>query len=97
MNLDEFTRLTEQESLLLNLPSALQGLWYAKQGDWKKAHQLIQNASDVDSAWVHAYLHRVEGDLDNARYWYRRAGRSEFKADLAQEWEQITKAMLSGT
>jgi len=97
MTLDEFIHLIEQESLPFNLPSALRALGYAKKGDWEKAHQIVQNSSDTDSAWVHAYLHRAEGDLGNARYWYRRTGRSEFKADLDQEWEQIAKDLLRKT
>jgi len=57
----------------------------------------VQNASDSDSAWVHAYLHRKEGDLNNARYWYRRSGRPEFKEDLHQEWEQIATDLSGET
>jgi len=77
-----------------DLPPALQGLWIDKQGDWDKAHQIVQNAPDRDSAWVHAYLHREEGDLGNASYWYRRAGRTKSNASLAQEWEDIAQALL---
>lgn len=94
MTLDEFTQLMEQERCPESLPKALQALWYDKNGDWHKAHQIVQNASDTDSAWVHAYLHRKEGDLSNARYWYRRTGRPEFKQDLHQEWEQIARDLL---
>jgi hypothetical protein len=72
----------------------LQALWYDKKGDWDKAHQIVQNASDADSAWVHAYLHRKEGDKSNACYWYRRTGRPEFKEDLNQEWQQIAEDVL---
>lgn len=94
MTLDEFIHLIEQERCPESLPKALQAMWYDKKGDWEKAHQIVQNASDTDSAWIHAYLHRKEGDLFNARYWYRRTGRSEFKEDLNQEWEQIVKDLL---
>lgn len=95
MTLDEFALMEEkQERCLESLPKALQALWYDKKGDWDKAHQIVQNASDADSAWVHAYLHRKEGDFSNARYWYRRTGRSEFKEDLEQEWQQITRDLL---
>jgi DNA polymerase III delta prime subunit len=95
MTFDEFTQLMEkQERCPSSLPEALQALWYDKRGDWNKAHQIVQNASDADSAWVHAYLHRKEGDLSNARYWYNRTGRPEFKAELNQEWEQIAKDLL---
>jgi hypothetical protein len=96
MTLDEFTQLIEkQEKCPESLSKALQALWYDKQGDWHKAHQVVQNANDTDSAWVHAYLHRKEGDLSNARYWYKRTGQPEFEAELNQEWEQITRQLLS--
>ncbi|MGK7877993.1 MAG: hypothetical protein AB4426_33205 [Xenococcaceae cyanobacterium] len=95
MRLDEFTQLIEkQERCPSELPKVLQALWYDKKGDWDKAHQIVQNARDADSAWVHAYLHRKEGDLSNARYWYRRSGKPEFKAALNQEWEQIASDLL---
>jgi hypothetical protein len=95
MTLDEFTQLMEkQETCPESLPKALQAVWYAKKGDWDKAHQIVQNASDVDSAWVHAYLHRQEGDLSNARYWYKRSGRSESNAELSQEWEHLATDLL---
>ena len=95
MTFDEFTQLMEkQETIPSSLPTALQGLWYDKKGDWDKAHQIVQNASDADNAWVHAYLHRKEGDLSNARIWYKRSGKPEFKADLNQEWEQIARDLL---
>lgn len=95
MTLDEFILMVEQERCPEFLPEALQALWYDKKGDADKAHQIVQNASDTDSAWVHAYIHRKEGDFSNARYWYRRTKRSEFKEDLHQEWEQIAKYLLS--
>jgi DNA polymerase III delta prime subunit len=95
MHLDEFLQLIETKSNCPNsLPGALQALWYDKQGDWRKAHQIVQDANDADSAWVHAYLHRQEGDLSNARYWYRRSGKPEFQAELNQEWEEVAKELL---
>ena len=56
---------------------------------------MVQNLSDADSAWVHAYLHRAEGDLSNARYWYRQAGRPAATGELDQEWRQIVRGLLS--
>lgn len=95
MILDEFTRLMEKhERCPESLPKVLQALWYDKKGNWDKAHQIVQDANDVDSAWVHAYLHRQEGDINNARYWYRRSGQPEFIGSLDQEWEQITSDLL---
>lgn len=95
MKLDEFIQLMEKQDIFPeSWPQALQALWYDKKGDWEKAHQITQNASDPDSAWVHAYLHRKEGDLINARYWYKRSGQPEFKEELKQEWEQIARDLL---
>ncbi|GAA6614961.1 hypothetical protein [Scytonema sp. NUACC26] len=99
--MDEFTKIEQFKQLLEqeqkcpeSLPKPLQALWYDKKGDWNIAHEIVQDASDADSAWVHAYLHRKEGDLKNARYWYRRSDRSESKESLAQEWEQIASYLL---
>ncbi|MFN6566437.1 hypothetical protein [Dendronalium sp. ChiSLP03b] len=95
MNTEEFMRLIEkQRSCPQTLPIALRAMWYDKKGDWDKAHDTVQNASDADSAWVHAYLHRKEGDLNNARYWYRRSGQPEFVGELSQEWQQIASLLL---
>lgn len=69
-------------------------MWHDKKGDWDKAHRAVDHASDPDSAWVHAYLHRKEGDLSNARYWYERSGHPESQVELDQEWEQITSDLL---
>jgi hypothetical protein len=90
ISLDEFMR---SPNLSTRSP-ALQALWYDKQGDWKAAHESVQAASDVDSAWVHAYLHRKEGDPKNASYWYRRSGKPVSQLTLEQEWEQIATALL---
>ena len=77
------------------LPPALQALWCAHQGNWQQAHEIVQDANNRDSAWVHAYLHRQEGDLSNARYWYRQAQKPPFIGDLEQEWQQIAQELLS--
>ncbi len=95
VNTEEFLRLIEKQPLCpQTLPEGLQAMWYDKKGDWSKAHEILGNASDADSAWVHAYLHRKEGDLENAHYWYRRSGQPEFPGELSQEWEQITSVLL---
>jgi len=69
-------------------------LWQAAKGDWDGAHRLVQDESSNDAAWVHAYLHRVEGDLGNAGYWYRRAGKPVAKGSLDEEWGAIAAALL---
>ena len=78
------------------LPSTLilQALFYDARGDWGKAHDLVNDLNDPDSSWIHAYLHRKEGDLWNARYWYRRSGREEFTGSLNDEWEELAQYFL---
>jgi hypothetical protein len=71
-------------------------LWWAAKGNWDQAHRIVQDESDANSAWVHAYLHRVEGDLGNAGYWYRQAGQPVAKDSLQAEWERITSALIEG-
>ncbi len=77
----------------LSLP--LQTLWWEAKGDWKQAHECAQADEGPDGAAVHAYLHRVEGDLNNARYWYNRAERTPRTDTLAAEWEALALEMLA--
>ncbi|WP_298244763.1 hypothetical protein [uncultured Bradyrhizobium sp.] len=76
----------------LNAP--LTGLWWAAKGDWDQAHRIVQDDGSRDAAWVHAYLHRVEGDLGNAGYWYRQAGQAAAKDSLEAEWQRIVATLL---
>jgi len=78
-----------------SLSPPLAALWWAAKGDWDAAHRIVQDESSQDAAWVHAYLHRVEGDLGNAGYWYRQAGQPVAKDSLEAEWQRIVEA-LSG-
>jgi hypothetical protein len=78
------------------LSPPLAALWWAAKGDWDAAHKIVQDESDANSAWVHAYLHRVEGDLSNAAYWYRQAGQPVAKDSLESEWERIASALSAG-
>jgi hypothetical protein len=80
------------------LSAALSALWHDARGDWTTAHTFAQEEHGSSGAWVHAYLHRKEGDLNNAAYWYARAGRSLPADDvtLANEWEQIARELLGG-
>ena len=72
----------------------LRALWHACHGDWNVAHEEAQVSEDAESCWVHAMLHRAEGDSANAAYWYRKAGKPVFKGSLADEREQILTALL---
>ena len=73
----------------------LQALWHDARGDWEEAHRITQDIDTADAAWVHAYLHRKEGDLSNAAYWYRHAFKPVAHDSLDDEWEQIVRTFLS--
>jgi hypothetical protein len=77
------------------LDLAVEALWWEAKGDWQRAHHCAQQQGDAAGAWVHAYLHRVEGDRGNAAGWYGRAGRPVAALPLAEEWEAIARALLA--
>ena len=77
------------------MSKCLEALWHDAKGDWDSAHKVVQSEESAEAAWVHAYLHRKEGDLSNAGGWYRRAGRPASTAPLKEEWETIARALLS--
>jgi hypothetical protein len=77
------------------LSFALAGLWWDAKGDWKRAHESAQQDEGPAGSWVHAYLHRKEGDSSNAGYWYRRAGKSPARSSLEEEWFEIAESLLS--
>lgn len=77
------------------LPPMLIALWHDAKGDWTAAHETAQAVDDPDGAWVHAYLHRKEGDAANAAYWYRRAGQPVPSDTLDVEWRRIAAALLA--
>lgn len=76
------------------LSAPLAAMWWAKKGEWDKAHRLVMEASGPEAAWVHAYLHRVEGDLGNAGYWYRQARKPAASGELDAEWAAMVEALL---
>jgi hypothetical protein len=76
------------------LPAELAALWHVAQGDWHTAHSLVDHLESETAAWVHAHLHRVEGDLDNAGYWYGQAKRPAATNSTDEEWKQIADALL---
>lgn len=76
-------------------PALVRALWCDATGDWDGAHSLAQEVETPDGAWVHAYLHRREGDVDNAGYWYRRAGRPTARGSLDAEWREIATALTN--
>jgi hypothetical protein len=76
------------------LAPPLRALWHAGRDEWDAAHRVAQEDETAEGAWVHAHLHRVEGDEDNAGYWYRRAGRPHCQDSLGAEWAEIVQALL---
>jgi len=95
VTLDEFMKTTSQSKPSAGLSPALVALWYDAHGDWDTAHQVAQDIPDPIGAWVHAYLHRKEGDIDNARYWYRRAAKPECTMSLADEFRDIAQSLIA--
>ena len=93
MSFEEF-----QKSLSLAEPGVisdhLKSLWYDAKGDWAKAHDVISKIEDKNAARIHAYLHRKEGDISNADYWYHQAGKKRSDISLEKEWEGLVKEFL---
>jgi hypothetical protein len=94
VNMAEFKASLTGASPAPQLDAPLAALWWAAKGAWDEAHQIVQDEPSADAAWVHAYLHRVEGDPSNAGYWYRRAGKPVASGSLESEWETIVSALL---
>ena len=94
MKFEEFQKSLGASSPPANLSAYLQSLWYDAKGDWNRSHEIIQDIADERAAWIHAYLHRKEGDIGNADYWYRRAGKSRPDKTLEEEWTSIVEALL---
>jgi hypothetical protein len=94
MDLDSFRASLAEAAPPAGLPPPLQALWHAATDDWDAAHDIVGDDESADAAWVHAYLHRVEGDDSNAGYWYRRAGKPHCESSLASEWTEIARALL---
>jgi hypothetical protein len=95
MTLQQFRDSLRWEEPPSELSVALAGLWWDAKGDWKRAHESAQQDEGPTGAWVHAYLHRKEGDISNAAYWYSRAGRTPAHHSPEQEWTEIARALLS--
>ncbi len=96
MTLDNFKATLAQSNPPAGLTVPLLALWLDGKDDWDGSHDALQGQPDGNgSAWVHAYLHRKEGDPANAGYWYRRAAQPESTATLAEEWDAIATALLA--
>jgi hypothetical protein len=95
MNFAAFNESLAQAVPPSGLGRALQALWWDAKGDWGKAHECAQEVEDEAGNWVHAYLHRKEGDASNAGHWYRRAGQPHSNSTLEAEWQAIVEALLA--
>ena len=94
MTFDEFrASLKGTEPPRVSAP--LRALWHAGRGEWAEAHAIAQDIDNINGAWVHALVHRQEGDLENARYWYRRAEQPPAIDSLDAEWQRIVSALLT--
>src|SRR6266566_3741832 len=94
MTIAEFKRTLSKARPPATFDPALAALWWAAKDEWDKAHGIVMDEGGRDCAWVHAYLHRVEGDLDNAGYWYKQARRKAATGELSSEWDEIVAALL---
>ena len=95
MNSKTFRDSLSEPSAPPALSSPLQGLWLDAKDRWDDAHRAVQSDQSTDAAWVHAYLHRKEGDLANARHWYSKAGKQPADGSLSEEWASICESLLS--
>ncbi len=95
MNLNAYKDSLRKDQPPTDLSQVLTGLWYDAKDNWEKAHDLIDGCEEAGGSWAHAYLHRKEGDLWNADYWYRRAGKDRPQYGLDEEWEVIVSFLLS--
>jgi hypothetical protein len=94
MTVKDFRDSLSQVQPPANLDLALSGLWWDAKGDWTKAHESAQKDEGPKGSWVHAYLHRKEGDIGNARYWYTRAHKPPAHGSLEDEWLAIVRSLL---
>ena len=93
--LESFRTSVEADHPPVAMSGALLALWWAKKGDWERAHATAQADHSREGAWVHGHLHRVEGDLDNAGYWYGQSGRARSTLPLDEEWDKIAATLIA--
>ncbi len=94
MYYEDFIKLTKESQPLDSLTGIHLVLWYAKKNNWDLAHNIVQDINTDTASWIHAYLHRVEGDIDNANYWYNRAGKKSSTESLEIELNNIIRSIL---
>ena len=96
MTLQEFKASLSSDVPPRGISNLLEAMWYEGKGDWERSHNIAQDIHSKDGSWIHAYLHRKEGDDGNAAYWYARAGRKMPSVPLEDEWNSICADLLSG-
>jgi hypothetical protein len=94
MDIEAFISSLSQPQPPVEISGPLRAIWYDGKNDWHSAHEIAQDLASAEGAWIHAYLHRKEGDSSNAAYWYRRANRPVPDISLKDEWRQIAKTLL---
>ncbi len=94
LTFEEFKTSVDNANAPEGLNPWLEALWLDARGDWDGAHEIVQETNDDYGNWIHAYLHRKEGDRANATYWYRRCGRSFPEYDLSEEWDKIAGIII---
>ena len=95
MTVQEFRESLSRDEPPRQFSLALAVLWWDAKGNWKQAHEVAGQDEGPAAAWVHAYLHRKEGDVSNARYWYKRADKTPATTSLEQEWVAIAESLLA--
>jgi hypothetical protein len=91
MNYTEFIKTLSNAQPPSGISALLKALWYDAKNDWESSHNIAQDIHDENGSWIHAYLHRREGDLFNARYWYNRARKPEPNVSLKEEWDELVR------
>jgi hypothetical protein len=95
MTIQDFKSSLKDSTPMAEMSELLKALWYDAKGNWESAHETAQEISTYDGSWIHAYLHRKEGDISNASYWYARAGRELPVITLHEEWENILNELIN--
>ncbi len=91
---DDFVKTIKNDSPAEDISLYLKALWYDANADWEASHNIVQDLNDNNASWIHAYLHRKEGDSFNADYWYNKAGKSRPAGTFKEEWDNLVKYFL---
>lgn len=95
MTIEDFLLSIKESKPPQDISLNLQALWYDARGEWERAHEIVQETGGLEGDWIHAYLHRKEGDLGNASYWYSRIGKTHPSKDLDEEWKDLANYLLN--